>query len=172
MDYQLTKLSPRAFKLAQSEKNKINIIFNSAKSACNYAKHSNSKNNVFIAGTKVCITDAIAKSLDTVKIKDEIRHSFPDVKSIKFKGDKTTVVLTDGRTGVSIRQHNDNYDKMTGFLYAFKNARIKRLTGKNINTMLSSIITNNSPLFNKKTNRPSGDDINNNMMKIMKKLFN
>ena len=149
MKYLLTKITTRKFGLSQGNdpaKNRItSVSFNSATSALNFVKNRDTSNRVYIAGTKVCVTKAIAKSLDVVKVEEEIKQGFPDVKNVKFKvypkniGNKTIVTLKDGRRGVSILQNGDTYDKMGGFLYAFKNARIKPLTQENLNTVLAEL---------------------------------
>lgn len=137
MKYQLTKLASNKFRLSQGDDpktNRLKTIFTSAKSARNFARHRNPKNEVYIAGTNVKVTDSIAKSLDVVKFEDEIRENFPDVASVKTKdgGKRTIVVLKDGRKGSSMLQDDDVQDRMVGFLYAFRNARKKSIDKDNM----------------------------------------
>ena len=131
MNYLLRKLAPFKFILSQGDvpgKNEIHIIFNSARSTNNFICSKTKKHTLLFHDSKkiIVLDDNLIKKLDKVNFIDTIRESYPEVKSIKFDHDKTTVKLMDDYIGTTVCHTDDVYNQKLGFLYAYDNARNKK----------------------------------------------
>ncbi len=122
--YELHKLALEQWMLTQgSLENEISIIFKSAKSALNYVENK-SKGTSLVFKDKP-VDDTLAKSLDKVSFIQRVKFAYDDVKSIKVRDNTTTVVLEDGRVGVTRLHKDDKYSEQLGFMYAYNKARLK-----------------------------------------------
>jgi len=78
------------------------------------------------------VTPELAVKLDKTKFADYVRENYPEVAEFKFDGKKTTVTLKDGRFGTTECHEGDEYNKRSGFLFAYDKARTKTFGMKQI----------------------------------------